>query len=78
MLKDKTNIDNIKMILLSILAFFICIILVIVMGVVFGNHMYDPMTHTLDIPIASMEYHDHRVDFSDSWVYNTTASVTDF
>ena len=66
-MKDTTNSENIKMFLASIFMLFACIIIVMVMGVVFGMQQYDPISHAYDRPVASMEYHDHRIDFSDKW-----------
>lgn len=74
MLNDSTNNNNIKMFLLSILAFFVCLILIVALSVFFGMHVFDPVSHALDRPVASMEYHDHRVDFSDNWTMDVLPS----
>ena len=66
-MKDQTNKSNIINFLLFIVVFFMCIGAILFIGVFFGNTMYDPISHSYDRPVASMEYKDHRVDFSDNW-----------
>ena len=75
-MKDTTNSENIKMFLASIFIFFACIIIVMVMGILFGMQQKDTISHSYDRPVASMEYHDHRIDFSDNWVCNTNGQCS--
>ena len=66
-MKDTLNTNNIKTFLLFIVVFFMCIVAIAFVGVFFGNTMYDPISHSYDRPVVSMEYKDHRVDISDKW-----------
>lgn len=58
---DNTNKQNIKMIFLYIATFFICIVLVAVMSIIFGDRLYDQVSHYYDKPASSYSYHDHRL-----------------
>lgn len=60
-MEDTTNKNNIKMIVMSILIFFSCIIIVFALSIVFGMRTFSTVSNFYDRPAASISFHDHRL-----------------
>jgi len=60
-MEDKTNKQNMKMLLVYIMSFFACIVIVMLMSVIFGFGLPSTVVNPYDRPASSLSFHDHRL-----------------
>lgn len=59
--KDTTNTQNIKMFFLGLFSFFVCILLIAIIGILFGMKQFNPISNFYDRPASTFCFHDHRI-----------------